>query len=74
MQSPDNPDYCIIDLDPDKNTFDQVIEAALEVKKVLDAIDVPSTAKHRALQGCIFIFRWVPNMIMTSRKCLPGSL
>jgi bifunctional non-homologous end joining protein LigD len=33
VQSPDNPDYCVIDLDPDKNTFDQVIEAALEVKK-----------------------------------------
>ena len=24
-QSPDNPDWCIIDLDPDKNTFEQVI-------------------------------------------------
>src|SRR5690606_34029329 len=23
VQSPDNPDYCIIDLDPDKNTFDR---------------------------------------------------
>jgi bifunctional non-homologous end joining protein LigD len=51
IQSPDNPDYCVIDLDPDKNTFDQVIEAALEVKKVLDAIDVPSYCKTSGSTG-----------------------
>lgn len=51
VQSPDNPDYCVIDLDPDKNTFDQVIEAALEVKKVLDAIDVPSCCKTSGSTG-----------------------
>ncbi len=50
-QSPDNPDYCVIDLDPDKNTFDQVIEAALEVKKVLDAIEVPSFCKTSGSTG-----------------------
>ncbi len=50
-QSPDNPDYCVVDLDPDKNTFDQVIEAALEVKKVLDAIDVPSFCKTSGSTG-----------------------
>ncbi len=51
VQSPDNPDYCVIDLDPDKNTFDQVVEAALEVKKVLDAIDVPSYPKTSGSTG-----------------------
>ena len=51
VQSPDNPDYCVIDLDPDKNTFDQVIEAAQEVKKVLDAIDVPSYPKTSGSTG-----------------------
>ncbi len=51
VQSPDNPDYCVIDLDPDKNTFDQVVEAALEVKKVLDAIDVPSFCKTSGSTG-----------------------
>jgi len=51
IQSPDNPDYCVIDLDPDKNTFDQVISAALEVKKVLDAIDVPSFPKTSGSTG-----------------------
>jgi bifunctional non-homologous end joining protein LigD len=51
VQSPDNPDYCVIDLDPDKNTFDQVIAAALEVKKVLDSIDVPSFCKTSGSTG-----------------------
>jgi len=51
VQSPDNPDYCVIDLDPDQNTFDQVIEAAQEVKKVLDAIDVPCYCKTSGSTG-----------------------
>jgi bifunctional non-homologous end joining protein LigD len=51
VQSPDNPDYCVIDLDPDKNTFDQVISAALEVKKVLDAINVPCYPKTSGSTG-----------------------
>jgi bifunctional non-homologous end joining protein LigD len=51
VQSPDNPDYCVIDLDPDKNTFDQVIETALEFKKILDAIDVPSWCKTSGSTG-----------------------
>lgn len=51
VQSPDNPDYCVIDLDPDKQHFDQVIEAALEVKKVLDALGVPGYAKTSGSTG-----------------------
>jgi bifunctional non-homologous end joining protein LigD len=51
VQSPDNPDFCVIDLDPDKHTFDQVISAALEVKKVLDAMDVPSYPKTSGSTG-----------------------
>jgi bifunctional non-homologous end joining protein LigD len=51
VKSPDNPDYCVIDLDPDKNTFDQVIEAAWKVKKVLDAIDVPCYPKTSGSTG-----------------------
>ncbi|MFC4210874.1 DNA ligase D [Pedobacter lithocola] len=51
VQSPDNPDYCVIDLDPDKHTYDQVVEAALEVKKVLDAIDVPCYPKTSGSTG-----------------------
>jgi bifunctional non-homologous end joining protein LigD len=49
---PDNPDYCVIDLDPsDSTTFEQVIQAAQEVKKVLDAIDVVSYVKTSGSTG-----------------------
>lgn len=51
LQSPDNPDYCVIDLDPDKNTFEQVISAAQEVKKVLDEIGAPSYPKTSGSTG-----------------------
>lgn len=51
VQSPDNPDFCIIDLDPDKQHFDQVIAAALEVKKVLDAMGVPAYPKTSGSTG-----------------------
>ncbi|WP_276347242.1 DNA ligase D [Daejeonella sp. JGW-45] len=51
VQSPDQPDYCVIDLDPDKNTFDQVIEAALEVKKICDAIETPCFCKTSGSTG-----------------------
>jgi exodeoxyribonuclease III len=51
VQSPDNPDFCVIDLDPDKQHFDQVISAAQEVKKVLDAIGVPAYPKTSGSTG-----------------------
>ena len=51
IQAEDYPDYCIIDLDPDQNTFDQVVEAALEVKKVLDQLGVPSYPKTSGSSG-----------------------
>lgn len=51
-QTPDNPDWCIIDLDPSsKNTFDQVIVAAQTTKKILDVIDVPSYCKTSGATG-----------------------
>lgn len=51
VKSPDNPDYCVIDLDPDKQHFDQVIEVALAVKKVLESIDVPCYPKTSGSTG-----------------------
>ncbi len=50
-QTPDNPDYCIIDLDPDKRTYDQVVEAARITKDILNAIDVPSYPKTSGSTG-----------------------
>lgn len=51
-KKPDNPDYMIIDLDPsDKNTFDQVIETALEFKKLFDKIKIESFCKTSGASG-----------------------
>ena len=51
-QTPDRPDWCIIDLDPDaKNTFDQVIEAANVTHQLLEAIGVSSYCKSSGSTG-----------------------
>lgn len=51
IQKPDNPDWCIIDLDPDKNSFDQVVEAALVTKDILDELDVKGYCKTSGSTG-----------------------
>ncbi len=48
---PDNPDWCIIDLDPDQNSFTQVIEAARVTKEILDSIGVSSYPKTSGSTG-----------------------
>jgi bifunctional non-homologous end joining protein LigD len=46
------PDWCLIDLDPDKsNNFNQVIETAHVVKKVLDAIGATCCVKTSGSTG-----------------------
>src|ERR1043165_2393989 len=48
----DKPDYLLIDLDPsDKNTFEQVIEAAKAVKEVYDSIGVKAYCKTSGSTG-----------------------
>jgi bifunctional non-homologous end joining protein LigD len=51
IEKPDYPDWCIIDLDPDKNTFEQVIEAARVTKAVLDSVGVSSYPKTSGSTG-----------------------
>ncbi|MFY0256368.1 non-homologous end-joining DNA ligase [Chitinophaga sp. 30R24] len=51
INKPDNPDYCLIDLDPDNNPFNQVIETALVVKNVLDEIGAESFVKTSGSTG-----------------------
>jgi bifunctional non-homologous end joining protein LigD len=52
IQKPDNPDWCIIDLDPtDKNSFDQVIETARVTKQVLDEVKVTGYCKTSGSTG-----------------------
>ncbi|MBC7827646.1 MAG: DNA ligase D [Chitinophagaceae bacterium] len=50
-QAPDNPDWCIIDLDPDKNPFNQVIKTAQITKQVLDSLGVTSYCKTSGSTG-----------------------
>ena len=51
VQSPDKPDWCVIDLDPDGNPFNEVIEAAKATKQVLDSIKVPAYCKTSGATG-----------------------
>ncbi|HZY81356.1 MAG TPA: DNA ligase D [Cyclobacteriaceae bacterium] len=50
-ESPDNPDWCLIDLDPGKTTFDQVVEAALVTKQILDDKGLPNYCKTSGSTG-----------------------
>jgi bifunctional non-homologous end joining protein LigD len=51
IREPDHPTWCIIDLDPDKNSFDQVIEAARMTKTILDDMGVPCYCKTSGSTG-----------------------
>ena len=52
VQSPLNPDWCLIDLDPDtKNSYEQVVETALVIKQILDSIGAESYAKTSGSTG-----------------------
>jgi bifunctional non-homologous end joining protein LigD len=51
IKKPDHPTWCIIDLDPDKNSFEQVIEAAQVTKQILDDMGVVSYCKTSGSTG-----------------------
>jgi bifunctional non-homologous end joining protein LigD len=51
ITSPLNPDYCVIDLDPEKISFEKVIETAKVVKKVLDELHVDGYCKTSGATG-----------------------
>ena len=53
---PDNPDWCIIDLDPDENTFEQVIVTAQVTKNVLDELGITSCCKTSGSTGLHIYF------------------
>lgn len=48
----DNPDYMVIDLDPsEKNSFEQIIDAALVVKEILDKAGAKAYCKTSGSRG-----------------------
>lgn len=52
IDTPDNPDWCIIDIDPSEaNNFTQVIEAAQATKQVLDTLKIKGYCKTSGATG-----------------------
>lgn len=51
VKKPEYPTFCVIDLDPDQNSFDQVIETAQVTKAILDDMGVPSYCKTSGSTG-----------------------
>jgi bifunctional non-homologous end joining protein LigD len=51
VESPDHPDWCVIDLDPDTNSFNQVIEAANVIHRVLLEAGAPCYPKTSGATG-----------------------
>jgi bifunctional non-homologous end joining protein LigD len=51
VQSVDNPDWCLIDLDPENIPFDKVIECAHVVREVLESIGAESYPKTSGSTG-----------------------
>jgi bifunctional non-homologous end joining protein LigD len=51
IQSQENPDYLVIDLDPEEIDFEKVIETALGVKKALDIAGAKSYCKTSGATG-----------------------
>jgi bifunctional non-homologous end joining protein LigD len=51
VRSPEKPDWCVLDLDPDDNPFEQVIGTALCIKKILDELKIPACCKTSGATG-----------------------
>ena len=51
ISSPGKPDWCIIDLDPDKQSFDQVVETANVTRQVLSAAGIEGYCKTSGSTG-----------------------
>ncbi len=51
VHTPDNPDWCIIDLDPDTNSFEQVIKTAQVTHEVLESAGIANYCKTSGSTG-----------------------
>ncbi|KAA5532611.1 DNA ligase D [Taibaiella lutea] len=51
VKKPEYPTWCVIDLDPDKNSFDDVIEAAQVTHRILDDLKVDNYVKTSGSTG-----------------------
>jgi bifunctional non-homologous end joining protein LigD len=51
VANPENPDYLVIDLDPDRQTFDEVMDVARTTRSVLQAIGAEAWVKTSGATG-----------------------
>ena len=51
IQKPDHPTWCILDLDPDKNDFADVITAAKVIHAILEKASIPNYCKTSGSTG-----------------------
>jgi len=51
IQKPDNPSWCVIDLDPGDISFDKVIETAQVIKQLTDELGIDSFCKTSGSTG-----------------------
>jgi bifunctional non-homologous end joining protein LigD len=51
VESLENPDYLIFDLDPLDVAFDKVVDAAIEIRKVLEKLEIESYPKTSGATG-----------------------
>ncbi len=51
IQTPENPDWLVIDLDPEDISFKEVVRAAVETKKVFDTLEIESYCKTSGSTG-----------------------
>lgn len=47
----DNPDWMVIDIDPEKDEFMKVVETALTVKEIMDEVNTPCYCKTSGASG-----------------------
>jgi bifunctional non-homologous end joining protein LigD len=50
-KKPENPSWCVIDLDPGNISFDKVIEAAQVIKQLTDGLDIDTYCKTSGSTG-----------------------
>ncbi len=51
IQKPENPDWLVIDLDPEDIAFKEVVRAAQETKKLFDSLEIDSYCKTSGSTG-----------------------
>ena len=73
MDTLDHPDFMLIDLDPQQCSYDKIVEAALLVRKKLDALELEGIRRRPAATACMFMCRWSRSTPMkrcgSSRRC-----